>query len=175
MAERPEFRFYPDAYANASNFEASERPCSICEEPSGYRYIGSIYATEKPEVVCARCLSVGRLVEVCGRYVQTNDIDYSDEPDSHLWQEVLSRTPGVCSFNPFIWPVIHGKPLAFVGCGDDQRFMNIPEARLAMREAAEEMGWPADEPSGYFLMFKEIDGPRYRVAIASGFTPPSAS
>jgi uncharacterized protein CbrC (UPF0167 family) len=81
-----------------------------------------------------------------------------------LAKEVLQRTPGVACFNPFDWPVLDAKPLAFVGYGEDPDLFANPDVRAAIGEALEALGWDCG-PSPYALIFREIDGKRYRVSV----------
>jgi uncharacterized protein CbrC (UPF0167 family) len=90
-----------------------------------------------------------------------------DDVDPVLENELLRRTPGVSCFNPFVWPVLDGKPLAFLHYGDDSavNVFSLPRVKSAIAEAFAEFGFDASEPGPYALLFKEIDGDRYRVTI----------
>ena len=66
---------------------------------------------------------------------------------------------------PFEWPVLDAKPLAFVGYGEDQNLLDIAAVRSAVKAAFGEIGRKFDGPTSYALIFKEIDGERYRAVV----------
>jgi hypothetical protein len=161
--DKPDFRFNLAAYGHA--FEASEERCGICARPCVWKYRGVIYRAGDKPTVCARCIADGRLAAFLGdRDFQLQDVDL-DDADPALAQEVLQRTPGISCFNPFVWPVIDGKPLAFAGYGEDEALIALPEVQAAIGEAFRELGWTFEGPSPYALLFKEIDGPRYLAVV----------
>lgn len=160
---KPHFRFNPVAYEHA--FEASEESCGVCSRACGWKYSGVVYMAGDPPTVCARCIADGRLAAFLGdRHFQLHDVSL-DDADPELEDEVLRRTPGVSSFNPFAWPVLDGEPLAFVGYGEDEALIALPEVRAAIGEAFQELGRTFDGPSPYALVFKALDGPLYRAVI----------
>ena len=162
--DQPYFRFNPGAYEDGHSFERSSDVCEVCSRPCVWKYTGGIYATEHP-VVCARCIANGKLGERLGEDdFSLQDIEMSGAEPS-LEKEVLQRTPGVASYNPFEWPVLDGKPLAFVGYGEDQDLLDIAAARSAIEAAFAEIGQKFDGPTSYALVFKEIDGERYRAVV----------
>lgn len=163
-SDAPFFRFNPDAYLPGRAFESSDAPCDVCSRPCTWRYTGGIYARVSP-IVCARCIADGR----AARHLSDPHAGFHD---SHvegaipeLKEELLRRTPGVACFNPFDWPVLDGKPLAFLGYGEDEALISSPDARSAIEAAFEEIGWEFEGPSPYILLFKEIDGGRFRAVI----------
>ena len=160
----PCFRFNPGAYAEGRSFERSSDVCEVCSRPCGWKYTGGVYAPEDP-VVCARCIASGELGKFLGDvHFSLHDIAMSGaEPD--LEKEVLQRTPGVASCNPFDWPVLDAKPLAFVGYGEHEDLLDIVAVRSAIEAAFGEIGQRFDGPTSYALVFKEIDGERYRAVI----------
>jgi hypothetical protein len=93
-----------------------------------------------------------------------HDIEMSGAEPS-LEKELLQRTPGVACYNPFEWPVLDAKPLAFVGYGDDQNLLDIVAVRSAIEAAFEEIGRRFNGPTPYALVFKEVDGQRYRAVV----------
>jgi uncharacterized protein len=162
--DQPHFRFYPGAYEKGGPFEASADVCDVCARPCSWKYTGNIYAKERP-VVCARCIANGELGRFLGgKRFSLHDIELNGAEPS-LEDEVLRRTPGVACFNPFEWPVLDGKPLAFAGYGGDERLLAIPAVRSAVETAFDEIGQTFDGPTSYALIFKEIDGERYRAVI----------
>ena len=161
--DRPHFRFNPVAYRHA--FEESAQQCEACLRPCGWKYRGAIYIAGDGPAVCARCIADGRLAQLLGDQPFQLNEDVEDGADPALEEEVLRRTPGVDGFNPFRWPVLDGKPLAFVGHGEDEALIALPEVQAAIAEAFEALGWTFDGPSPYALVFREIDGPRYRAVV----------
>lgn len=160
---RPEFRFNPVAYRHS--FEASEELCDLCRRPFVWKYTGLIYSAAESPAVCARCIADGRLEAFfAGRNFQLHDVTL-DGTDPALEDELLRRTPGIASFNAFGWPVLDGLPMAFVGYGEDEALIALPEVQAAIGEAFGELGWTFDGPSPYALLFKELDGPRYRAVV----------
>lgn len=163
--DQPHFRFHPNAYAIKGVFEASEEVCEACGRPSVWAYRGAIYTAGEQPKVCARCIAAGRLAaHLNDDQFQLHDIEL-DDADAALEGELLQRTPSVSCFNPFVWPVIDGKPLAFLGYGEDEELLNEPAAVTAIEDAFRELGWEYDGPSPYALIFKELDGLRYRAVV----------
>jgi uncharacterized protein CbrC (UPF0167 family) len=162
--DQPFFRFYPGAYQKDGPFEASTDLCEICSRPCVWKYTGGVYGKDI-STVCARCIASGDLCSSGGGDdYGLHDIQINGaEPD--LEAEILQRTPEVASFNPFEWPVLGGKPLAFAGYADDQILLAIPAVRSAIAEAFREVGETFDGPTSYAIIFKEIDGERYRAVI----------
>jgi uncharacterized protein len=161
--DKPFFRFHPDAYERGA-FIPSETTCDVCQRPSVWLYTGSIYIAGDPPAVCARCLASGALSAFCkGRHVM-HDADFDDEPKDALADEVMQRTPGFSTFNSFPWPVRKGKPMVFVGHGDEAATWNNPAAADAIRKLYKDEGDPLDGRTPYAIVFKELDGKRH-VAI----------
>lgn len=162
--DQPFFRFNPDAYAEGRSLKRSQEACEVCSRPSIWQYTGSIYAAKKPLIVCARCIAGGHLGAFFGGdHFALHDIEIFGA-ESALAKEVLQRTPGIDCFNPYRWPVLDRVPLAFLGYGEDEELIAVPGARAAIEEAFEDFGWDYG-PSPYALIFKEVDGERYRVVI----------
>ena len=162
--DKPYFRFNPGAYEDGHSFERSSDVCEVCSRPCVWKYTGGIYATEHP-VVCSRCIANGELGRFLGdEHFALQDVEISGaEPG--LEKEVLQRTPGVASYNPFELPVLDAKPLAFLGYGEDQDLLDIVAVRSAIEAAFAEIGREFDGPASYALVFKEIDGERYRAVV----------
>src|SRR5688572_19811195 len=159
--DQPYFRFNPGAYGDGHSFERSSDVCDVCSRPCVWKYMGSVYATDRP-VVCARCIANGELGRSLGeKHFSLHDIEMNGAEPS-LKKEVLQRTPGVACYNPFELPVLDAKPLAFVGYGEDQDLLDIAAVRSAIEAAFAEIGRKFDAPTSYALVFKEIDGERYR-------------
>ena len=163
--DQPHFRFNPGAYEDGHSFERSSEVCEVCSRPCVWKYTGGIYTREKPAAVCARCIATGALGRFFGdKHFSLHDIDMSGaEPG--LKKEVLQRTPGIACYNPFDWPVLDAKHLAFVGYGEDQDLLAIAAVRSAIEAAFAEIGQKFSGPTSYALIFKEIDGERYRVVV----------
>lgn len=156
---KPHFRFYPGAYNAGGPFAESSEPCDLCNEPCGQRYTGSIYGEAPPAIVCAACIHAGRL----GDHLHDVSVDGA-RPELEV--ELLARTPGVVSFNPFPWPVIDGVPLAFIGYGDDEALQNNQAASAAVIDAATEYKFQDfTMPTPYALIFKQTDGARHVAVI----------
>lgn len=161
--DHPHFRFNPVAYRQA--FEASEERCDVCARACVWKYSGALYMAGDRPAVCARCIADGRLATFLGdRPFQLHDV-FLDDADPALEDEVLRRTPGISCFNPFLWPVLDGRPLAFVGYGDDAALIALPEVQAAIGDAFVDLGWTFDGPTPYALVFRELDGPRYRAVV----------
>jgi len=87
-------------------------------------------------------------------------MEFEDEVDADLAEEVDRRTPGFSTFNAFTWPVRHGEPLAFVGYGDDAALKAKKGVLHALEVLAEEMD--GDElAEGYALIFKALESDEY--------------
>ena len=163
--DKPYFRFNPNACSVGREFEASDGICDVCNSPCVWVYKGGIYTGGEEPTVCARCIADGRLATYLNdAHFQLHDIDV-DDVDPALEDELLRRTPGISSFNPFPWPVLDRKPLAFLGYGEDERLLSEPDVVTAIEEAFKELGWEFEGPTPYALIFKEVDGKRYRAVV----------
>ncbi|HEX8303067.1 CbrC family protein [Sphingomonas sp.] len=161
---QPYFRFNPHAYEHGHIFERSADVCDVCSRPCVWKYTGSIFAKQSPSA-CARCIADGELARFLDdEHFALQDIELH-EADPELAAELLQRTPGVACFNPFEWPVLDGKPLAFFGNGEDEGLLAIPDVRSAIEAAFAEAGWEFEGPTPYALIFQELEGERFRVAI----------
>ena len=116
--------------------------------------------------ICACCIADGRLGALLeGEGFSFHDVEL-DGADPALEQELLERTPGVACFNPFEWPVLDSMPMAFLGYGEDKGLLAIDAVRSAISDTFAEVGW--SEPvasSPYVLIFKEVNGDRYRAVL----------
>ncbi|MEE4207388.1 MAG: CbrC family protein [Erythrobacter sp.] len=167
---RPHFRFFPACYEFAENgepiFLRRVGPCHCCGQRDVLAFKGSIYWIRRDTpVICAQCIADGRLDRLLPEGVryglhdcEVEEIDWRDA----LVDEVKRRTPGFATFNAFTWPVLDGVPMAFMGYGDDERWESIPEAIAAMIEAEEGEN---PYPSPYLLIFRQVDGTRYRAVF----------
>lgn len=162
--DKPFFRFHPGAYERGAFVQSSE-PCGVCGRPSVWLYAGIVYSSVGKPSVCARCIADGSLSAHLDGDYSLHDADLEDEVDADLESEVMQRTPGFATFNGFEWPVLDGKPLVFVGHGDEDATWENEEAAEAIRRLfEEEHDEILDGPTPYAIAFREIDGPRY-VAI----------
>ena len=161
--DQPFFRFNPRAYDRA--FERSEDVCDVCSRPCVWKYAASVYTAGEAPTVCARCIADGSLGRFLGdARFQLHDI-MVDDAEPALEDELLRRTPGVHSFNPYVWPVLDGKPLAFVGYGEDEALIVLPQVQAAIEEAFQDLGWSFEGPTPYALIFKELGGDRYCAVV----------
>jgi uncharacterized protein len=164
---KPFFRFNPNSYERGDIFVACDIPCDICKRPCIWQYRGIIYAAGNIPEICAGCIADGSLGKFLNRpFFSLHDITI-DDADPELENELMQRTPGVPCFNPFSWPVLDGKPLAFLSFGEDANsgIFQLPEVKQAIALAYAELGWDDPEPGPYILLFKEIDGDRYQAVI----------
>lgn len=164
--DQPNFRFNPGAYGEGRSFERSSEACDVCHQPSVWKYVGSIYATANP-TVCARCIANGEVAKFLNEeHFSFHDIEL-DGADLSSETELLQRTPGVSCFNPFEWPVLSSIPLAFIGYGEDEPILKDGGAQEAIEAAFAAIDWEfkRGEPTPYAMVFREIDGGRYRAVI----------
>ena len=164
--DQPHFRFHPGAYLPRGSFEVSTDVCEVCARPCTWKYTGCVYIAGDDPLVCARCIADGRLAEAFFQdgHCSLHDINLTGA-DPALEDELLHRTPQVSSFNPYPWPVLDGTPLAFVGYGEDEDLIRLPEVRQAIDEEFKSVGWKFEGPTPYALIFKELDGERYRAVL----------
>lgn len=160
---QPYFRFYPGAYGPRGSLEPSDDVCEVCRKACVWKYTGVVYSTKDVEVVCARCIADGRLAASLEKDMQLHDITLNGAARS-MEEELLTRTPGVSSWNPFDWPVLDRTPLAFIGYGEDAEIEADPKAVAAIR-SARERDFGNDNDVGYPLVFRELNGRRYRAVI----------
>ncbi|HVK80953.1 MAG TPA: CbrC family protein [Verrucomicrobiae bacterium] len=160
MSDKPTFRFHPDAYEHGC-FEESDETCAACKRACVWKYISHIYAQPPDvEVVCARCIADGSLAKVVpdGDY-SLHDLSFDDEPSEELMAEVEQRTPGFATYNPFVWPVRDGVPLAFLGFGEDDNLAREHEVKTAIAALGKEMG--SEIAPGDAMIFRTLDGAVY--------------
>jgi uncharacterized protein len=164
--DKPFFRFNPNAFEKGRAFEQSSDQCDVCKKPAVWRHTLGVYAVLEPEI-CARCIFDGTVAAFLENdSFAFHDIEV-DEIDPELYTELLQRTPGIATFNPFTWPVLDGMPLAFIGYGDD---LDVMSDLRAQKEIAKVFGELGDKvllgaPCPYALVFREIDGERYIVEV----------
>jgi uncharacterized protein CbrC (UPF0167 family) len=126
------FRYFRDPHGSrSSSWQAEPSRCAICErERPGYT--GPFYGLEQVDFVCEACLAGGRLGE---RGLTTNEADVEalrtqlrsrgiadGELVDERRAEVEERTPGVETWQDFLWPA---------HCGDFCRFeQEVGQAEL---------------------------------------------
>src|SRR6185436_7821188 len=94
-----------------------------------------------------------------------HDTVFNGDADPALEEEVMQRTPGFATFNAFSWPVLDGRPLAFVGHADEKATWKDPAAADTIRKMfLDQYKEVVKGRTSYAIVFREIDGPRY-VAI----------
>jgi uncharacterized protein CbrC (UPF0167 family) len=160
MIDKPSFRFHPDAYEHDC-FEESDEPCAACGRPCVWKYTHHLYALPpEPAAICARCVADGNAAKaVPGGDYSLHDCGFDEEPSDALVAEVEQRTPGFATFNPFVWPVRDGMPLAFLGFGEDDNLAALGQVKSAIAALAEEMG--GEVAPTYAMIFKTLDGDQY--------------
>lgn len=161
MTDKPAFRFHPDAYAHQC-FEPSDALCAACGRPCVWKYTQHIYALPpEPAAICARCIADGGVARAVpeGDY-GLHDFSFDEEPSEALAVEVERRTPGFATYNPFVWPVRNGEPLAFLGFGADAPLAHEAKVKAAIAALAQEMGADEIKP-GDALIFRTLDGAAY--------------
>ena len=160
MTDKPHFRFHPDAYEHGC-FEESDEICSACAKPSVWKYTSHIYALPpEPAAICARCIADGSVAKAVpdGDYT-LHDLSFDEEPEDELAAEIEQRTPGFATYNPFVWPVRDGAPLAFLGFGEDDNLAGLSKVKAAIATLAKEMGGDINPSDA--LIFKTLDGDDY--------------
>ncbi len=160
MSDKPHFRFHPDAYEHQC-FEESGEPCSACGRPCVWKYTNHIYALPpEPAAICARCIADGSVAKAVpeGDY-SLHDCSFDEEPSDASAAEVEQRTPGFSTYNPFVWPVRDGMPLAFLGFGEDDNLSRLPQVQAAIAALAKEMG--GEVAPNYAMIFKTLHGDDY--------------
>jgi uncharacterized protein len=162
--DKPNFRFYPGAYADEC-LKKADHNCVNCRRSGTWLYSGSIYSTCRDKPVCAACIAEDRLAERFGSFVLF-DADFSDEVDAEVEGEVMQRTPGFPTFNPFVWPVSDGMPMVYMGVGDDKQFWRDEACREAMKQFwRQEIGGDLDGPAYQLLVFKSLDNSKFGFAL----------
>lgn len=160
MTDKPFFRFHPDAYEHGV-FAETDEACAACGKVCVWAYTQHIYALPpEPAPVCARCVASGKLADVVtdGDY-ELHDFSFDHEPPEDLSREVAQRTPGFATYNPFVWPVRNGVPLAFLGFGEDAPLAGNLGVQAAIAALSNEMG--VDVAPGDALIFKTLEGDVY--------------
>lgn len=160
MTDKPFFRFHPDAYEHGV-FAETDEPCAACGKPCVWAYTQHIYALPpEPAPVCARCVADGNLGSVItnGDY-GLHDFSFDEDPSDELAIEVEQRTPGFATYNPFLWPVRDGMPLAFLGFGEDAPLAGNVGVQAAIAALGNDMG--VDIAPSDALIFKSLSGDTY--------------
>lgn len=165
-ADKPTFRFHPGAYDRQSLVE-SDTPCDACGEPSGWLYNSVVYVEGDEPQVCARCIANGSLASHFAGDYQLHDSDFDGDVDEALAEEVMQRTPGFATYNAFQWPVLDGKPMVYIGHGDEDATWANNDAAEAIRKVWADRGHPLKpgQKTPYGLVFRELDGARYTAII----------
>lgn len=160
MTDKPSFRFHPDAYEHGV-FEPSDEPCSACGRACVWQYTQHIYALPPdPEAICARCIADGNVAKAVPEDdYGLHDFTFDEEPSETLAAEVEQRTPGFATYNPFVWPVRNGMPLAFLGFGADDNLAGVLGVKAAIATLAVDMG--GEIAPGDALIFKTLEGETY--------------
>lgn len=160
MTDKPHFRFHPDAYEHGV-FEPSQEKCSACGKPCVWKYTQHIYALPpEPADICARCIADGSVAKVVpdGDY-GLHDLEFGGETSDALATEVEQRTPGFATYNPFVWPVRNGVPLAFLGFGADEPLKGNRGIKAAIAQLSKEM--ESEFAPDYAMIFKTLEGDEY--------------
>ncbi|MEQ1492595.1 MAG: CbrC family protein [Terricaulis sp.] len=160
MSDKPFFRFHPDAYEHGV-FEPSDEACSACARPCVWKYNQHIYALPpEPKAICARCIADGSVAKAVpdGDY-GLHDFVLDGETCEALAIEVEQRTPGFATYNPFVWPVRNGVPLAFLGFGADEPLEGNAGVKAAIAKLSKEM--ENEVAPDYALIFKTLDADEY--------------
>jgi uncharacterized protein len=160
VTDKPFFRFHPDAYEHGV-FEESDALCSACGKSCVWKYTQHIYALPPdPEAICARCIADGNVAKAVpeGDY-GLHDFSFDEEPSEALAVEVEQRTPGFATYNPFVWPVRDGMPLAFLGFGEDANLAGVLGVQAAIAALASDMGGEINPNDA--LIFKTLQGETY--------------
>jgi uncharacterized protein len=158
VSDKPVFRFFPDAYERGV-FVESKATCGACGRACVWQYKGPVYTAEPEAMVCARCVASGEMRKVAGDDYSLHDFEFDDDPPEALREEIEQRTPGFATFNPFIWPVRDGVPLAFLGVAEDGDLAKKAEVKAAMAALAQEMG--GEVGARYALIFRTLEGDAY--------------
>ncbi|MEL6569871.1 MAG: CbrC family protein [Pseudomonadota bacterium] len=166
--KQPHFRFLPRAYELDGVFEKTDATCPVYQKPAGWRYVGSIYSNFRGEIQPgAQSIFERKLGSALGDDDYTlHDAEFSDALNADLEAEILQRTPGFPTYNPFTWPVRDDFPLAFIGYGDEAWVKDDKKARAAIAAAGQTLGeedW--DYPTSYALIFRTLDGETYAAEI----------
>jgi uncharacterized protein CbrC (UPF0167 family) len=160
VTDKPFFRFHPDAYDHGV-FEESGEICSACGKVCVWKYNQHIYALPPdPDAICARCIADGNVANAVpeGDY-GLHDFVFDEDPSEALTVEVEQRTPGFATYNPFVWPVRNGTPLAFLGFGADDNLSSNLGVKAAIAALAVEMG--GEVAASDALIFKTLEGETY--------------
>jgi uncharacterized protein len=114
----------------------------------------------EPDAICARCVADGNIAKAVpeGDY-GLQDSTFDEEPTEALAIEVEQRTPGFATYNPFVWPVRNGMPLAFLGFGADANLASILGVQAAIAALSADMG--AEIAPDYAMIFKSLEGETY--------------
>lgn len=142
-------------------------PCEVCARPCIWRYTGAIYTHKAKVTVCASCIYNGDLADFLDdEFFTLHDVSH-EKMRPEFEAELLQRTPGIACFNPFEWPILDEKPLAFLhyGTKEEAHHFDTPRVAEAMKREFSRYGWKEPYPLQYALLFKEVDGDRYRVSI----------
>lgn len=108
----PDFPYHPDPVATGV-VKRAEAVCDVCGQRREWLYTGPFYAREKPEHLCPWCVADG---QAAARYDGSfHDASFDDSACPESVEAVLTRTPGLSTWNPIFWPDHHGECCAYLG------------------------------------------------------------
>ncbi|MCL2744767.1 MAG: CbrC family protein [Planctomycetaceae bacterium] len=111
--EFPKFRFHPDPIGSEV-IKKSDAECPVCNQKTGYAYVGPFYAVEDVENICPWCIANG---EAAKKYDGSFQDDYCIESEISKYElhELIHLTPGYQGWQQERWLVHCGSPCAFIG------------------------------------------------------------
>ena len=137
-SDLPEFRYFPDPVAAGSIVPLNE-PCCLCGQARGWAHAGKIYMHHRLiEPVCPWCIASGALLadgfdydalesihnEHCGSGLNELHVpEQFDELPLQTIMEVEICTPGIPSWQDFLWPVCCGGVCVFLGFAGGKEIM----------------------------------------------------
>jgi len=109
----PVFRYHPDPLATGV-IVPSPGICPVCNEESGFKYVGPFYSEQEVEGICPWCISSGEAAEKYDlTFVDEDEVE--EVSDDALKDELTKRTPGYFFPQEDMWPVHCGDYCVLLG------------------------------------------------------------
>lgn len=143
MSVHPTFRYHPDPVATGSAIRSDE-PCSVCDRPSEFRYVGAIFGRQA-DVLCLRCIANGMAASALASPddpAEFTDVGWGvphDVPPSVI-TEVAQRTPGFVGWQQEHWMYHCSDAAAYLGRVGWSDVEAMPDAVKSLQDELAQLG-----------------------------------
>jgi len=135
--ELPKFKYFEDPYKLNIIKRDDNIRCHCCNKLTGYNYEGVIYSVHDVSNVCPWCIANGAVGEKYDATFHDCVYDESQLFDKSSVSEVMERTPGFPTWQPFTWPIRDGDFCMYVGDIGWDEIKVLPDSEDVIRELHE--------------------------------------